>query len=215
MSNTCSSIVVFKGKDLSEITKFYLKIHEAVREGGGVAWDILRHLGYTDGEIAVDGRTDVDAIEYTRAFDPEEPDAKEETIFGVRLDVESAWEPPVDFFKMLLAKILPSNRHTDFVFLAEEPGNEIYINTDEKGIFLKDAFVIDYDDGECSDREYFSHDDLTPGFDLIKTLTGVTVTNLGDLKSSDFCRMLSDTFKAKHPDVEVYLTIGVFDADYR
>lgn len=80
------------------------------------------------------------------------------------MQTETAWEPQDDVVMDMLD--CKECSELDFELLAEEGGNEIYINTDTSGRFFSDRYVLDYDltdatglvgeGGVGVDREYYS-----------------------------------------------------------
>ncbi len=82
----------------------------------------------------------------------------------IHMGTQTAWEPQDDIVREMLD--CKECSELDFVFIAEEGGNEIYINTDTSGRFFVDRYVLDYDltdatglvgeGGVGGDREYYS-----------------------------------------------------------
>ena len=80
------------------------------------------------------------------------------------MQTETAWEPQDDVVMDMLD--CKECSELDFELLAEEGGNEIYINTDTSGRFFSDRYVLDYDltdatglvgeGGVGGDRDYYS-----------------------------------------------------------
>lgn len=82
----------------------------------------------------------------------------------ILMQTETAWEPQDD----IVADMLDCKEcsELEYVFIAEEGGNEIYINTDDSGRFFRDRYVLDYDFTEVTgtpieggvgcDRDYYS-----------------------------------------------------------
>jgi len=71
----------------------------------------------------------------------------------VNIMFESAWSPCEEFFEKFLADNFPNLK---MVMIAEEPGNEVYVNTDVEGIIFTDRYKVDgYDDSVyCEDFEH-------------------------------------------------------------
>lgn len=79
----------------------------------------------------------------------------------IEIETETAWSPQVeDVVGKMLEDYYPD---LDYEFIAEEPGCEIYINTDISGRFFVDRYKIDYDISEIAppycDTEYFDNDE--------------------------------------------------------
>lgn len=64
------------------------------------------------------------------------------------LDQEDAWGPHTDMWSELLYEL---DNNIDFVFRAEECGNEVYINSDVEGAFFPERYCVDND----KESEYF------------------------------------------------------------
>ena len=77
----------------------------------------------------------------------------------IKLETETAWAPQVeDVVGRMLEDYYPDLYYD---FIGEEPGCEIYINTDKEGRFFTDRYKIDYDISETDprycDTEYFDN----------------------------------------------------------
>jgi hypothetical protein len=57
----------------------------------------------------------------------------------VRIDMESAWSPLPEVYDLLAEKY-----NLLYVYIADEPGCEIYVNTDVEGRFFTDRYILDY-----------------------------------------------------------------------
>ena len=202
MSNICTMNIVFYGDDEIDLNKLFIKLHEMIDlKNCSYCNEILRDLGI-DPEVDVD--FDIRAEMYSPTYLPGLPHP------GIRIDADSAWNPCTEFVDFLLKKLLPTDTSIKYVYVAEEPGCEIYVNTDEKGMFFKEKLVIDFDDGSVSDREYYTKDEIEDGLRRIYDLTGIK-TDFGSLNSRLTKKTLEDALAAKHPGVGTYLTIGIFE----
>lgn len=79
----------------------------------------------------------------------------------IKIETETAWSPQVeDVVGKMLEDYYPD---LNYEFIAEEPGCEIYINTDVSGRFFVDRYKIDYDiseiDPKYCDTEYFDKEE--------------------------------------------------------
>jgi len=77
----------------------------------------------------------------------------------IEIQTETAWSPQVgDVIGRMLEDYYPD---LCYEFVAEEPGCEIYINTDTTGRFYTERYKIDYDiseiDPKYCDTEYFNN----------------------------------------------------------
>lgn len=74
---------------------------------------------------------------------------------ALMLETITAWNPQTELFDAVIHKHYldaNENRLIDFVYIAEEPGFNIYINTDTEGEFFPDRFYID----SCVNNNYAS-----------------------------------------------------------
>ena len=129
MANCCSDSVVFYSFDNNEAVKKFAEDIENYFEPRKLSecWfgGFLSEKG-----IDVSGFSIRGTLIYYEA---------EET--NVLIDVESAWHPLLEAYKVL-AKLYNLN----FVVKAEEPGFEIYINTDVEGNFFAERYVAHVSD---------------------------------------------------------------------
>ncbi len=76
------------------------------------------------------------------------------------LEFHSAWGPQMGAINCAidaaLRNIPEEDRDVDYVYMAEESGNGVYINTDIEGRFFEDKYIIDIDD---------NFDDIPDGFE--------------------------------------------------
>jgi len=76
----------------------------------------------------------------------------------VRIDMETAWGPLQEVWDLMADKY-----DLVYVYIAEEPGCEVYVNTDDEGRFFVDRYLLhcfDVDDLELDPRileEYGDH----------------------------------------------------------
>ena len=142
MPNWCSSKMVVLGNP-TELKKFRNKLLEAMkRSETNNHWhlyEIYEVFGYTEELILKDKN---DTLGYNRGYIEDVGD-----IHNGRLDVyyESAWSPMIDGFDYLLSHHYTTLRQ---VTLSEEPGEELFINTDRSHKILPERFYLyveDYD----------------------------------------------------------------------
>lgn len=84
---------------------------------------------------------------------------------AITFGCETAWGPYEDLWEEIL-KFYPA---LQYVFTAEEPGCEVYINSDTEGKFFTEKYRIESYDGEIS--EYLDSDDAL--IKLTEEITGV------------------------------------------
>lgn len=88
-----------------------------------------------------------------------------ETGIGFKVWQNDKWSPQLDLWDALIEKFFTNDdgcRLVDYVYEAEEPGCEIYINTDEGGDFFPDLYKIEahipkelFGNTDCYYSEYF------------------------------------------------------------
>ena len=138
MANYCSNCIAFYGNDLNKL-------------------ELLRKL--MDGEcryirdfVMKCGYIEVEALEFTDGRDTfvEVPDdvAKDDTSYYFIIQTETAWSPHVEVFSKIIQERFENQ--INFVHCSEEPGFEIYINTDTEGRFFADQYHLDF----CINGEY-------------------------------------------------------------
>lgn len=137
MANWCYTDFTFTGKE-EEVRDFCNKIKsfiskERVQNGFGNDWlgNIVDGFGFNWNKIDCRGR----ALSVT-----EVEKYLSEAKFSV--NVMTTWRPMIKMWDKIIEKYYPSVK---YVFIAEEPGNEVFINTDEEGTFYKDRFCLELD----------------------------------------------------------------------
>ncbi len=136
MPNWCTTSYVFRG-DEKEIKDFYNKIKsftskERIQNDFGDFWlgNVVDGFGFDYNEIPCRG-----LIDYF-------PDSQEDTDPDrLELSTQTAWEPMTEMWNKIIEKYYPS---ISYVFIAEEPGCELYINTDLTGEDFSERFSIDF-----------------------------------------------------------------------
>ena len=209
MANYCSNSVTYYSDNQGQILNLYLRLRGATEALGGMemgnikAKSLLAELG-VDPEIIekLDGRT---SINYLGLL------VEDEKPVGVQFDAESAWSPCDDFADILLRAIYPDRGDIEMVYTAEEPGCEVYVNTDVDHRFYKTVLVMNVIAGEINDSYYYNMDELDSAFDMIKKLTGYKPSKLADLDDTKFMEKLEAGFRKKYPDEDNYLGIYTYE----
>ena len=108
------------------------------------------------------------------------------------MDSETAWAP----MDILWEEVIAQYKGVSFVYFAEEPGNEIYINTDADGTYFSEKYLVEIcgdapipeswfvgqDRPESLDiREYF--DDVDDLMDYFAGITGKSFSAIGELRA--------------------------------
>ena len=209
MANYCSNSVTYYSDNQGQILNLYLRLRGVTESLGGMemgsiqAKQLLAELG-VDPEIIekLDGRT---SINYLGLL------VEDEKPVGVQFDAESAWSPCDDFADILLRAIYPDRGDIEMVYIAEEPGCEVYVNTDVDHRFYKTVLVMNVIAGEINDSYYYNMDELNDAFDMIKKLTGYKPSKLADLDDAKFMEKLEAGFRKKYPVEDNCLGIYTYE----
>lgn len=209
MANYCSNSVTYYSDNQGQILNLYLRLRSAAEALGDMemgsirAKPLLAELGVDPETIEkLDGRT---SINYLGLL------VEDEKPVGVQFDAESAWSPCDDFADILLRAIYPDRGDIEMVYTAEEPGCEVYVNTDVDHRFYKTVLVMNVIAGEINDSYYYNMDELNDAFDMIKKLTGYRPSKLADLDDAKFMEKLEAGFRKKYPDEDDYLGIYTYE----
>ena len=209
MANYCSNSVTYYSDNQGQILNLYLRLRGATEALGDMemgsikAKPLLAELGVDPETIEkLDGRT---SINYLGLL------VEDEKPVGVQFDAESAWSPCDDFADILLRAIYPDRGDIEMVYTAEEPGCEVYVNTDVDHRFYKTVLVMNVIAGEINDSYYYNMDELDGAFDMIKKLTGYRPSKLADLDDPKFMEKLEAGFRKKYPDEDDYLGIYTYE----
>ena len=209
MANYCSNSVTYYSDNQGQILNLYLRLRSAAEALGDMemgsirAKPLLAELGVDPETIEkLDGRT---SINYLGLL------VEDEKPVGVQFDAESAWSPCDDFADILLRAIYPNRGDIEMVYTAEEPGCEVYVNTDVDHRFYKTVLVMNVIAGEINDSYYYNVDELNDAFDMIKKLTGYRPGKLADLDDAKFMEKLEAGFRKKYPDEDNYLGIYTYE----
>lgn len=195
MANICDNDFTYYGENQIELLKFYFKLSQACEEAGGDAKTILSILGASSKEIdEIDGRTDVQYVELLTAADNK--------VQGVRFMASSAWSPCDDFAKYALLAVLPGGGDVEMCYVAEEPGCEIFINTDVDHKFYDVVVNIDVSCKDYEDQFYYGITEFTSLADMIRELSGVSITKFEDLNDIEIIKRISAGFEAKYPETD-------------
>ena len=207
MANYCSSCFALSGRNKKETLQIYFMLY------GLDEIDIWKFLNE---ELKIpaekiektDGRTSVEAL----GLDIGKKSKKS----YVMISTESAWGPCFDFINLIKDKCeknlgMGDNEEIDVVYIAEEPGTELYINTDTERDIFTDEIVIEYG----YDNEYYTKEDFHLAQEFIVKKTGIVVEDLEDLTEEKINEIVK-TYAEIHDEDEDggsdYLTIHRFTA---
>lgn len=136
MPNWCTTSYVFRGNE-NEIKDLYDKLKsftskERIPNDFGNFWlgNIVDGFGLDYNEIPCRGR-----IDYF-------PESEEDVNQGrLELSTETAWRPMTEMWDKIIEKYYPS---ITYVLIAEEPGSNLYVNTDIEGYDFTERFSVDF-----------------------------------------------------------------------
>lgn len=201
MANICDYDFTMYCDDPLKIMILFAKLQQAWlgSEYGG-SKQILRFLGCDEETIdKVDGRTyveDIDLIEEDKKY------------VGVRVDGNCAWGPCEDFMRAIQKTVVPC----EYVYVAVEPGCEIYVNTDEMRRFYKDSVYVAVCAKTVDGCWTYSDDELEDATNLLKKVTHMKIDNIMDLKDKKVMERVVNRFYKINPEEEdYYLTVHFFE----
>ena len=198
MPNWCCTKYAFytNDGDKGELLRFYKNLSDIILipseikndfEPGWLGKVAIRH-GLDHEKTSCRG-----TINYLENYDPKD------NFFT--LESETAWIPADELWEAVIARY----KGISFVYLAEEPGMEIFINTDSNGTYFPEKYLVEiFGDAPIPEkwyvwqekpksldiREYFSGaDDL---MDYFARITGKSFSTIGELRT-----YLSDIFDEK------------------
>lgn len=203
MANWCYTEFTFVGKE-NEIKDFCDKIKsftskERLPNGFGNDWlgNIVDGFGFNWNRIDCGGQ----ALSVT-----EVEKYLSEAKFSV--NVMTAWRPMTKMWDKVIEKYYPSIR---YVFLAEEPGNEIFINTDKEGAFYLDKFYMDLD---LPDKyEYESTYYCTSEKGVVETLNSIFGYSYDNYEQC-IKAVEEELDKEEYRDKEYYVSVHKFADTY-
>ena len=138
MANYCSNCIAFYGNDYDKLENFRMLMAGKCK----YIHDFVMKCGYTE----------VEAMEFTDGRDTfvEVPDdvAKDDISYYFIIQTETAWNTHVEVFSKIIQERF--DNQISMVHCSEEPGCEIYINTDTEGRFFSDQYHLDF----CINGEY-------------------------------------------------------------
>lgn len=152
MPNWCSnSAIVYGSKDDVEKFKFNLTLaqHYGSKDGHWGTYELFFVHGYTNDFILKDPSSG-----YVRGniIDVNDIDDLGDGLFALSFFFESAWGPMIDGLRKICSE---KYENLKCEILAEECGNEVYINTDTSGKFFSEKYCVDDPDAGI---EYFDND---------------------------------------------------------
>lgn len=155
MPNWCYTQIAFYGPYVNELEKFRSDIKTAIdflpivgSEARNWQGRVARY--YNSTAAGERGFLNDISLVYSE-------DIADDTMSYFILDQEDAWAPHTDMWSELLDEL---GYDINFVYRAEEPGDDIYINTDYEGNFFPDRYIVDTPD----ETEYFITEEELLGY---------------------------------------------------
>lgn len=212
MPNWCSNSMYVWG-DRQQVYKFYMDVTTALSDHPNFEpeendwsrnWiaNIFFQAGYTYDEIKSRNFLVRGSIDYVALVTDNMDD------LGVRFDEETAWGPNDDAIETLLDEKYPG---LQFVFIAEEPGCEVYCNSDSEGRMFLERWAAEWtvDGGDYEGEDYECDKDCAAGLSEILGLSEKEILDfLGSGKHED----LREIFYEKHPGEEAFFSIHKYES---
>lgn len=181
MANICDTTIQFGGDDDSLVDLFTKLVNLSAKEIYDLK-NIVDAFGVTpdDAEEAIRGHIeDIDEHAY-------------------RLYQSDRWTPHIEVWTAICKQYY--NDKIWFVYKAEEPGSDIYINTDTNGLYFPEKYVCDYSTNDNGDVRYFENEEEI--IDWLKFEFGLEVSDISEAE---------EEFVERFPDG--FLTIGEFQPE--
>lgn len=200
MANYCSNSIVFFSKDKTKLSRFLRKVYAAFDSIGSGFYNLMVLHGYKNREIlsVIDKR---DSFTHCDTRLEQNKDT-----FSFSVDVETAWEPHMTmFYKIIREKY---NGAIQLVYMAEECGSDIYVNSDREGIYFPEHYMIDC----CHNGEYLKEyfDTYQEAIDWIRSeYVGIDINEYTSLKDVELKVETVSTF-----DDGDFFNFHRFESDY-
>ena len=143
MANTCINNITFYSNDKEKIERLFKDFHTAyeIRDEKGYrvscAYDLIKNMGYDyEGKLEFRKRNYLTNI--SGEIDIVELD--EGNLYHFEVCTESAWTPNMQMFKELIKE--EPYKGIEMVYLSEEETDDIYVNTDVKGLFYDQRYCV-------------------------------------------------------------------------
>ena len=211
MANICETTVAFFAtteKYTDKLVDFYNKLTDLKKSKE--RFPIYFNSVYIAEQFGMDAKH----IEWSCIQDISDIEAHG-TYRGFKVYQDDKWSPNLKFWDLIIEREYTTDdgeRMIDYVYEAEEPGCEIYINTDVDGEFFCDLYKVDAylpKDLFCGEvmTEYFSStEDL---LDALKMLAEkiLNYDEADDVKLENF---INEYLQKHYPNSDYYLSVHEF-----
>ena len=168
MPNWCdTTLAFFSESDSPQLDELYESLASLLEERDIVQFrEVAKSFGYDPDKHEMGLRGEL--------FGLEEPD--ENGFMAVY--TETAWGPELDIWDALVRDRYPE---IQYVFLAEEPGCELFFNSDVEGRYFKTKYSIDYTSESEGDIVYFNtEEELLEFANRLFSSSATTIEGLRD-----------------------------------
>jgi len=202
MPNWCFTNITFYG-EFDDLIPFHKKVEEIINTpskvkndfGSGWLGDFVHHFGL-DEEVSHRG--------CVSHYDAEI--GEKECIPNFEIQIETAWAPMVEIWEKIIEQHYPKIK---YVFISEETGFSVYINTDTEQEFYITRYRVNVEypgKYEGADTDVYCSTE-TEVLDIIKTITGQDVESIKD--GEELIEKTADMPENKDKDI----TFNVFEYD--
>ena len=211
MANICETTIAFFAtteKYTDKLVDFYNKLTDLKKSKE--RFPIYFNSVYIAEQFGIDAKH----IEWSCIQDISDIEAHG-TYRGFKVYQDDKWSPNLRFWDLIIEREYTTDdgeKMIDYVYEAEEPGCEIYINTDVDGEFFCDLYKVDAHlpkDLFCGEvmTEYFSStEDL---FDALKTLVG-KIFNYDEADAVKLENFINEYLQKRYPNSGYYLSVHEF-----
>lgn len=211
MANICETAIAFfatNEKYTDKLVDFYNKLTDLKKSKE--RFPIYFNSVYIAEQFGIDAKH----IEWSCIQDISDIEAHG-TYRGFKVYQDDKWSPNLKFWDLIIEREYTTDdgeRMIDYVYEAEEPGCEIYINTDVDGEFFCDLYKVD----ACLPKDLFCGEDMTEYFsstedllDALKMLAEKILNNdeADDVKLENY---INEYLQKRYPNSDYYLSVHEF-----
>lgn len=159
MANICSNTTAVYGPK-EDVERFLSDVKAACEKSKNRSfYEVFQTLGFPEEEL--ENKVFVNGGYFQEGFELEK---KDEDCWFVKFSYDTRWSPAYEAFDELLKRLYPNLKE---VTIAEEPGCEIFINTDDEALFFDTQY--DLDGAACGkythdEDSYFADEESALGY---------------------------------------------------